>query len=311
MGEFPQGESTAGTQEGAETAGSEGEPGIEDGGESAPGDMGEFPQGESTAGTQDGAETAGGEGEPGMEDSSGSEAEPGFGDGDYAAGEDDALPDLRDEPTLEEAMESFEEAMGEAAGDSAAGGSAAGDPTTAGSSSGSAAQDGASGTPEYSGTDTSGKQGDKSSGAGTGGSGTLTPAEQVAILGGRLERGTGEFDAMILDEQAAQRRAAREQEPGSATEPGSTDSEPGGGYEGDIADAGVYSPGGGIGGVSRPGESAGIPRNTAKYPPPAGIPSGSDDDVFARQLREAAMREPDPAVREKLWDEYRKYKGID
>ena len=37
----------------------------------------------------------------------------------------------------------------------------------------------------------------------------------------------------------------------------------------------------------------------------------SDDDVVARQLREAAMREPDPAIREKLWDEYRKYKGID
>ena len=39
-------------------------------------------------------------------------------------------------------------------------------------------------------------------------------------------------------------------------------------------------------------------------------PDGNDDDVVARQLREAAMREPDPAVREKLWDEYRKYKGI-
>ena len=45
--------------------------------------------------------------------------------------------------------------------------------------------------------------------------------------------------------------------------------------------------------------------------PPAGIPAGDNDDVVARQLREAAMREPDPAIREKLWDEYRKYKGID
>ena len=45
-------------------------------------------------------------------------------------------------------------------------------------------------------------------------------------------------------------------------------------------------------------------------PAPEDIPSGSDDDVVARQLREAAMREPDPAVREKLWAEYRKYKGI-
>ena len=53
-----------------------------------------------------------------------------------------------------------------------------------------------------------------------------------------------------------------------------------------------------------------MPQNAAKYPPPKDIPSGNDDDVVARQLREAAMREPDPKVREKLWDEYRKYKGI-
>ena len=42
--------------------------------------------------------------------------------------------------------------------------------------------------------------------------------------------------------------------------------------------------------------------------PPADIPSGSDDDVVARQIREAAMNETDPVLREKLWDEYRKYK---
>ena len=34
-----------------------------------------------------------------------------------------------------------------------------------------------------------------------------------------------------------------------------------------------------------------------------------DDDIIARQLREAAMAEPDPELREKLWDEYRRYKG--
>ena len=43
---------------------------------------------------------------------------------------------------------------------------------------------------------------------------------------------------------------------------------------------------------------------------PADIPDGSDDDVVARQLREAALREKDPKLRERLWDEYRKYKGI-
>ena len=80
-----------------------------------------------------------------------------------------------------------------------------------------------------------------------------------------------------------------------------------------MADAGGYSVGGGMPGADMPGSGGGysnIPQNTAKYPPPADIPSGTDDDVVARQLREAAMREPDPAVREKLWAEYRKYKGV-
>lgn len=36
---------------------------------------------------------------------------------------------------------------------------------------------------------------------------------------------------------------------------------------------------------------------------------GSDDDVIARQLREAAERETDPILKEKLWDEYEKYKA--
>ncbi|MEE8108470.1 MAG: hypothetical protein V3T36_04885, partial [Gammaproteobacteria bacterium] len=43
-------------------------------------------------------------------------------------------------------------------------------------------------------------------------------------------------------------------------------------------------------------------------PPPEDIPDGSDDDVVARQLREAAQNERDPVLRDKLWDEYRAYK---
>lgn len=41
----------------------------------------------------------------------------------------------------------------------------------------------------------------------------------------------------------------------------------------------------------------------------ADIPTGDDDDVIARQLREAAQAETDPAIKEKLWEEYRKYKN--
>ena len=41
---------------------------------------------------------------------------------------------------------------------------------------------------------------------------------------------------------------------------------------------------------------------------PDDVGDGMDDDIVARQLREAAEKEADPELREKLWDEYRKYK---
>jgi hypothetical protein len=41
---------------------------------------------------------------------------------------------------------------------------------------------------------------------------------------------------------------------------------------------------------------------------PPDVGDGRDDDVVARQLREAAMKEKDPAIREKLWEEYREYR---
>ncbi len=52
-------------------------------------------------------------------------------------------------------------------------------------------------------------------------------------------------------------------------------------------------------------------RGTYRPPPgavPADVPDARDDDIVARQLREAATRETDPTLREKLWQEYRKYK---
>ena len=46
------------------------------------------------------------------------------------------------------------------------------------------------------------------------------------------------------------------------------------------------------------------------YRPPADVGSGSDDDTLAAQLRELAMKETDPELRERYWEEYRKHKGI-
>jgi hypothetical protein len=43
---------------------------------------------------------------------------------------------------------------------------------------------------------------------------------------------------------------------------------------------------------------------------PEDIPLGNDDDIVAQQIREAAMKEPDPEIAAGLWEDYRKYKGL-
>ncbi len=43
---------------------------------------------------------------------------------------------------------------------------------------------------------------------------------------------------------------------------------------------------------------------------PEDIPSADNDDVIAAQIRRAAEIEQDPVKKERLWDEYRKYKGL-
>jgi hypothetical protein len=140
----------------------------------------------------------------------------------------------------------------------------------------------------------------------------MTTAERVAVLDRQLEESTGVFDAIIREEQRQQRESRREQGANSqsstqssndsGTETSSSGRNP---YE--TADQGGYgSVGGGMG-----GRSGGAPDAPAVYEAPEDIPSGNDDDIVARQLREAAMREPDPDIREALWNEYRKYKGIE
>ena len=142
-----------------------------------------------------------------------------------------------------------------------------------------------------------------------GAEGPLTAAEQVAILDRQLEESTRDFDGIIYDEEQRQREAARDRAAQTAqttASPSETSEGEEPSFGGGVASAGSGSVGGGIG-----GRSGAPPADGAKYPPPPDIPNGNDDDVVARQLREAAMREPDPDVRDKLWAEYRKYKGIE
>jgi len=47
----------------------------------------------------------------------------------------------------------------------------------------------------------------------------------------------------------------------------------------------------------------------APYSVPSDIPSPEGDDILASQLRELAASEPDKELREKYWEEYKRYKG--
>ncbi len=43
---------------------------------------------------------------------------------------------------------------------------------------------------------------------------------------------------------------------------------------------------------------------------PEDIPDGDNDSVLEAQIRLAAMKETDPVIRARLWNQYRKYKGL-
>ena len=151
-----------------------------------------------------------------------------------------------------------------------------------------------------------------------------TSKEKVASLDQELTTTLGEFDDMLLEEQ--ERAAAhipRQRESGSAGQFGQAT-----GSEQNETDAGggtgeQSQPPGGRSAESGPGETGGDMKQGAptegagqgetdstRLPPAEGSKelSEDDDDIVARQLREAAEQETDPEVKEKLWEEYRKYK---
>ena len=161
---------------------------------------------------------------------------------------------------------------------------------------------------------------------GTTTSDTQAPArtgdEEVAVLDQQLEEALGHYDEQIHEEfekAQAERRAHGQVTAGAGQEAGSerTSSrtmdpaaqvEKTSGANAQVSTRSSSAEAGDVGDDSK--DSAGDSKNrgTHSAPPPADIPSGDDDDVVARQLREAAQKERDPVLRDKLWDEYRKYK---
>lgn len=138
----------------------------------------------------------------------------------------------------------------------------------------------------------------------------MTAQERAAALEGQLNRGYEDFDGVILAERAraqAQAAAARNTEI-----PGDAAGGAGGGAGGPVIigsrSGSAAQDAGGSGGLG--GGPASSASTGQAFPAPDDIPTGRDDDIVARQLREAATHEPDPQLREALWEEYRKYTGI-
>ena len=114
--------------------------------------------------------------------------------------------------------------------------------------------------------------------------------------GDALAQALGDFDGEILRERlAAERRAAA----------AATGDRLGGGT-GEGQSTGESAAG--------PGQRSAVPKAPVGAPKPPtppvpDTPDARDDDVVARQIREAAEKETDPELKEELWKEYERYKA--
>lgn len=147
-----------------------------------------------------------------------------------------------------------------------------------------------------------------------------TDAEEIAALQKKLGGSLAEFDQLLLEEaRRAQVRAPDGRSGSAGRSSGATVAErtSKGSGTGSSAPSGT-DPGNGKAAPQKPATEAGsaggrigggdpgTAGSTVVTPPDVG--DGSDDDVVARQIRKVAESEPDPELRNKLWDEYRRYK---
>lgn len=153
--------------------------------------------------------------------------------------------------------------------------------------------------------------------AGTGGAGGVgqfpaeSGAERAERLGRELEESVGGFDEVLLEEQREIAAVGRNTEGfgGSGSGSGSGegislgDQSAGGSSGGSVTVANRSAP-------TRKSPIAGMSDQEIRERTPDDLPVTVDDDIISRQLREAALAEEDPELRERLWVEYRKYKDL-
>ncbi|MCF6263318.1 MAG: hypothetical protein L3J24_07000 [Xanthomonadales bacterium] len=146
-----------------------------------------------------------------------------------------------------------------------------------------------------------------------------TNSEKTAGIVDRFNASLGDFDEKLLREQ--DRVKARKALASSAGGSGGGMAGSGEGFaegydgaEGDSGEPGQSDQQSGQQGDetgtsdNNTSSSAGRPSAGKPSSAPPGTPDGRNDDVIARQLREAAEQETDPELKRKLWAEYRRYK---
>ncbi|MCC5862764.1 MAG: hypothetical protein JJT93_12755 [Gammaproteobacteria bacterium] len=141
---------------------------------------------------------------------------------------------------------------------------------------------------------------------------------RAAELDRELQRALEDFDGEILGEQEALARAGGgpAADAGSRTQAGEQAGGTGAGGGPRVISGNVFDDDDGADGavasrgmVGRGPMHPGLSDEEIAQRTPEDVGDGRDDDIVARQLREAAINESDPELREKLWEEYRDYRA--
>ena len=106
-----------------------------------------------------------------------------------------------------------------------------------------------------------------------------------------------------------EKRAAEGSGEGSDGAESSDGAEGAEGAEGSEGSEGSQSEGGKTQGQDSGGSAGAEGSQGEALPIPEDIDDGQGDDIVERQIRDAAMKETDPVLRERLWDEYRRIKN--
>jgi hypothetical protein len=139
-------------------------------------------------------------------------------------------------------------------------------------------------------------------------------SERKARLEKSLEESVGGFDEVLAEEQREISTVGRNTEGFGGA----------GGAGGSGGRVGLGKQAGGGSGVQGTGEVGSIAQPTAereasigglseeqiKSRTPEDIPDLVSEDIVAKQLREAALSEEDPELRDRLWEEYRLYNDL-